>query len=383
MLKQAEKLPNTSGVYLFLDKNGGVLYVGRAVNLRRRVLGYFRPVLDLRLSEMVKQAVKIKRHKTDNLLEAVILEANLIKKHWPKYNVRDKDNRSFLYLVIPKTDWPAPRIVRGRELKKFPANKAYIFGPYQGLNLLETALKIIRRVFPYSTCKSFAGKPCFHRQIGLCPGLCTGEISKKDYQNNIKNIILLLKGQKKRLLTKLKKENPEKAKALKHLQDVALFKKEDILPEKGVYRIESYDISHLTGKETYGAMVVFENNKPKKADYRLFKIRSAKPGDDLAALSETLKRRLRHSEWRLPDFIIIDGGRPQVEAASQALKERRVNIPLAGISKYGGDKLVFPVKTPSLIKKMAKNLKPVLLKARNEAHRFSQKASRRTRRLKK
>ena len=120
-------MPNAPGVYLFLDKYGNPLYIGRATSLRRRVLSYFQGLRDSRLEEMLSLAAKIKHYKTDNLLEAVILEANLIKKHWPKYNVREKDNRSFIYIVIPKIDFPRPLIVRQREFQKFSSRAEKIF----------------------------------------------------------------------------------------------------------------------------------------------------------------------------------------------------------------------------------------------------------------
>ena len=211
---------------MFLDKYGNPLYIGRATSLRRRVLSYFQGLRDSRLEEMLSLAAKIKHYKTDNLLEAVILEANLIKKNWPKYNVREKDNRSFIYIVIPKIDFPRPLIVRQREFQKF-SPRAKIFGPYQSLSLIKNALRIIRRIFPYSVCKVGSGKPCFDRQIGLCPGACVNKISKKDYQKNIDNIILLLNGEKKKLLKKLQRENPIARQGLKHLQDVSLIAKSE------------------------------------------------------------------------------------------------------------------------------------------------------------
>jgi len=148
---KAKKLPKSSGVYLFSDKNKKVLYVGRAVNLRRRVLNYFLESIDPRIKEMVNVSNSLKYHQTDNLLEAIILEANLIKKHWPKYNVKDKDNRSFVYIIIPKEEYPRPFIVRERELAKF-ATGSKVFGPFQSVALVKNALRIIRRIFPYSTC---------------------------------------------------------------------------------------------------------------------------------------------------------------------------------------------------------------------------------------
>ncbi len=378
---QAKKLPDNPGVYLFLDKKGAVLYVGRAVSLKKRAANYFQKNLDPRISEMISLAFRIKHYKTESILEAVILEANLIKKHWPKYNIKDRDNRSFLYLVIPKNDYPRPIIVRRRELEKFLSN-AHIFGPFQSLSLLYGALKIIRRIFPYSICQPNSGKPCFDYQIGLCPGLCLGQISQKDYQKNIRNIILLFSGQKNRLLRKLAKENPDKAKALGHIQDVSLIKKDDSFFSK-ISRIEGYDISHLTGRETFGAMVVFSGDQPDKSQYRLFKIRGAGRRDDLRALGETVVRRFNHREWPFPDLILIDGGKPQVNFIVKTLKENFINIPLVGISKFGGDKLVFPPKAKKSLKELTQNIKETLLRVRDEAHRFSLKSSRRSRRIKK
>lgn len=315
------------------------------------------------------------------MLEAIILEANLIKKYWPKYNIRERDNRSFVYIVIPKQDFTKPMIVRGRELKKFPASKAEIFGPYKSLTTTETALKIIRRIFPYSTCQINSGKPCFDYQIGLCPGACFGAISKEDYQKNIENIILLLKGRKKTLLKRLEKENPTQAEALKHLADVALISQEDYYLTPQFNRIEGYDISHLAGKETYGSLVVFQNGKPKKQDYRLFKVKNAPPHDDFKALEEVILRRLRHFEWHYPDLIFVDGGRPQIDYLTKVFSQHNIKIPLVGISKYGGDKLVFPKKTKKSFQELAETIKPILLKVREEAHRFAIKASRKARKF--
>lgn len=379
MLSLPKKIPQKPGVYFFLDKKRKVLYVGRAVNLKRRLRNYFENNLEPRIQEMVSLAKQIKYQETTNLLEAVILEANLIKKYWPKYNVREKDNRSFVYVVIPKTDFTKPIIIRGRELSKFPAQKAHIFGPYKSLTVIEAALKIIRRLFPYSTCKVGSGKPCFDHQIGLCPGACIGAISKEDYQKNIDNIILLLQGRHQTLLRKLTKENPEKADALKHLRDVALISREDYYLYPKFNRLEGYDISHFAGKETYGSMVVFEDGKPLTTAYRLFKIKEAPANDDLRALSEVILRRLKHLEWHLPDLMVIDGGKPQIDYLTKVFKKYNIKIPLVGISKYQNDKLVFVKNTKPSFKDLAQNIKPILLKVREEAHRFAIMAGRRKR----
>ena len=377
LAEQVKLFPDSPGVYRFLDAQGEILYIGRATSLRKRVSNYFTKRIDVRIAEMVSLARDVRYEQTDTVLEAIILEANLIKKHWPKYNVKDKDDRSFLYIVIPKTDYPKPLIVRHRELEKFLALKAHIFGPYQSMTLVRNALKIIRRIFPYSTCSIGSGKPCFDYQIGLCPGACIGAIGKTEYQKNIKNIMLLLSGKKELLLKRLAKEYPEKAASLKHIQDVSLITRDELVRgQTAAHRIEGYDISHLTGKETYGSMVVFTDGEADKEQYRLFSIKEAAASDDLHALEEVLTRRLKHSEWDMPDLIMIDGGRPQVDHIAGVFRKLHIIIPIVGISKYGGDALVFPLGTKQSVRALSEGLKPVLLRVRDEAHRFALRSSR-------
>ena len=371
--------PDKPGVYRFLDKSGQILYIGRASSLKKRLAQYFLKNIEARISEMVSLAKDVKYQKTETILDSVVLEANLIKKHWPKYNVRDKDNRSFVYVVIAKKGFVKPIIVRGRDLKKFPQNSVYIFGPYQAQGLIKNALRIIRRVFPYSTCRVSSGQPCFDYQIGLCPGACVDKISPKDYQKNIKSIVLLLSGKKKQLIKKLLKENKDQVKSLRHLQDVSLITNEDSVLG-GINRIEGYDISHLSGLEAYGAMVVFSAGVPDKDEYRLFKIKDAPASDDLRALQEVLDRRIKHQEWARPDLIMIDGGKPQIDFISHYFKTNNINLPVVGISKYSGDQLIFPAGVGKQFKDLCHSIKDPLLRVRDEAHRFGQSAGRRQRR---
>lgn len=377
---------------MFLDKKGEILYIGRATFLKRRVASYFRKDIDPRIKEMVSLAVKIKHYTTETILESFILEANLIKKHWPKYNVREKDDRSFVYIIVDKSDYPKPIIVRGKELKNFPGGSARVFGPYKSLSIAKEILKIARRIFPYGTCKPNQGKPCFHYQIGLCPGICIGAISKKDYQKNINNLIIFLSGEKRRLIKKLIKENPEKVSSLKHIQDVSLIKNSeignwDLKIGNLAKRVEAYDISHFSGKETYGAMVVLSGGEENRDEYRLFKIKNAPPNDDLAALKEVIERRFKHQEWPFPDLIAVDGGRPQVLAVSRVLQDNNIKIPMLGISKSqparrkgGNDKLIFPFGAKKSFQELAEASKNILLRARDEAHRFANFARKRRKR---
>jgi len=376
-----KEIPAKPGVYFWLDKDEKVLYVGRATSLKSRLSQYFQKDIEARIAEMVANAHNLRWLVCDSLLEAIILEAKYIKEYWPKYNIVDRDNRSFIYIVIPNGDYPKPIIVRGQDLKKFPESKAKIFGPYQSRTLLSNALRIIRPIFSWSNCVPKSGKACFDYQIGLCPGACVEAISVSDYKKNINNLIMLLSGERTRLIKKLLKENPNQAKALKHLQDVSLLTREDNLNEKKLSRIEGYDISHLNGGESYGSMVVFSGGEADKNEYRLFKIKDAPRGDDERALTEVLLRRLAHKEWAIPDLIMIDGGSPQISFISRELSKNNITIPIVGISKFGGDKLVFPRGANSNFKDLAKNLKPTLLKLREEAHRFANYGRKRGTRL--
>ncbi len=371
---QAKQFPLTPGVYTWLDKNKKPLYVGRATSLRRRVLQYFRKDIDRRIGEMVSLAHTVIYRPTDTVLESVILEANMIKKYWPKYNIEEKDDKSFIFLVIPKTDFPKPFMVRGRELKNFPVPADRVFGPYQSYASLRTVLKIIRRIFPYSTCRQ-EGKACFDYQIGLCPGVCVGAITKKDYQKNINNMLLLFRGEKVKLLKKLSKENPEAAIHLKHIQDVTLISRDDLDVSGHFNRIEGYDISHFAGKEVYGSMVVFTSgpngtSEPDNSQYRLFKIKTV-TNNDLDALKEMLERRLKHTEWPKPDLILIDGGKPQIDYLAKTMEQYQVKFAWLGLSKLNGDHLVYPAGTKNVFKDLAESIKRILQQVRDEAHRFA------------
>ncbi|OQA36431.1 MAG: UvrABC system protein C [Parcubacteria group bacterium ADurb.Bin326] len=191
---------------------------------------------------------------------------------------------------------------------------------------------------------------------------------------------MIFSGQKKLLLKKLSKSNPQAVAALKHINDVTLISRSELtgLPQSN--RIEAYDISHFSGKETVGAMSVFVDGVADKDSYRLFNIKTV-GNNDLLALQEMISRRLNHDEWPLPEIFLIDGGKPQIDFLSRLFSERRIARPIMGISKLAGDKLVFPAKTSKATKELAEQLKPTLLQARDEAHRFGNMARRRKMRV--
>jgi excinuclease ABC subunit C len=387
--KVSKKMPDTPGVYFFLDKNKKVLYIGKATSLRDRVRSYFAPDLLVTrgplLTSMLARARSIDWRQTDSVLEALILEANLIHNYKPKHNTDLKDDKSWNYVAITKEDYPRVLVVRGRELTLETIKPLYQFGPFpHGLQLRE-AMKLIRKIFPYrDTCVPNSGKACFNAHIGLCPGVCTGIISKEEYRKIIRHIALLFQGKKKQLIKMLEREMRAAAKAenfeeaarlraqvfaLNHIQDISLIKEEYKKPkiDFGFSRIEAYDVAHLRGSGNVGVMTVVEEGVAKRGEYRKFRIRQAAPGDDTSALREIISRRLGHDEWPMPRIIAVDGGTAQINAAERVLKEYGVAIPVVGVVKDEKHRPRDIRGNRDLIKGRERDI----LLANAEAHRFA------------
>ena len=386
-------LPDTPGIYRFL-KGRKLLYVGKATSLKDRVRSYFSKDLTstrgARIRVMVEEADTITWEATDSVLEALILEANLIKKHQPQYNAREKDNKSYNYLVITKEEYPRVLVVRGRELFQNWQEKDIkkLFGPFPEGGALKVAMKLVRKIFPFrdacqiATLQKFP-KPCFNRQLGLCPGVCDGSCSKGDYARIIKHIILLFSGKKSALLKELEKSMQSAAKneafesaahlrkqvyALTHIRDVALIKGDfhSAGGESGSVRIEAYDIAHLAGKATVGVMTVVEHGETKPSDYRKFNVHTV-GNDDTKALQEILQRRFAHSEWTLPQLVVIDGGKGQLAMATRTLEKLGINVPVVSVLKdeYHKAKEILGDSTKK------KAYQREILLANAESHRFA------------
>ena len=406
------------------------------MSLRDRVRSYFvvtrhwpiqtghRPI-PTKTEKLVSQIKKIKFEKTDTVLEALILESNLIKKNQPKYNFKAKDDKSFSYFLITKNEeFSRVLIVRKTDLAKYSTKK--IFGPYTSKNQMETALKIIRKIFPFHSRKEKSEKSCLDFQLGRCSGPYVGAISKKDYQKNIRGIEMILSGKKKSLIKKLEKEMGNYAKknefekavelrnkifALKHIQDVALisndfvnvgtqhaaFLQEDV--HRNV-RIEAYDISNIGGDYAVGSMIVFSNNKPDKSQYRRFKIKTVAGTDDVGMMREILERRIKREKlrkntyknssqqttkkltahglriatekWPKPDLIILDGGKGHLNMAEKLLRDTGWDIPIVAAAKGPTRKKLdlYYTKNAHCYFEIISDL-TLLEKIRDEAHRFA------------
>lgn len=391
---QIKKLPDAPGVYFFMGARKEILYIGKATSLRNRVRSYFAGDIKEKRSElieqMVEQALRVEVTETDSVLEALILETNLIRSHKPHFNTRSKDDKSYNHLVITNDEWPRVLVVRGKDLtEQFEENEIkYEFGPFPSGALFREALKIIRRLFKYYDTKnpvkkeksSFAkGKIDFNRQIGLYPN----EDNKAEYMKTIRHIKLFFEGKKHQLVKELEKEMQQLAKeekfeeanivkkrifALNHIQDVALIKDDSrIYRDEKRIRIEAYDIAHLQGEEMVGVMTVVDGGEAANSEYRKFKVRTVQSSNDPAALKEVLQRRLKHPEWPFPQIIVVDGNAVQKRTAEAAIRAAGLVIPVVAVVK--NDKH----KPERLIgqKKLLDVHKHGILLANAESHRFA------------
>ncbi|KKT48197.1 MAG: Excinuclease ABC C subunit domain protein [Parcubacteria group bacterium GW2011_GWC2_44_17] len=370
---------------------GEVIYVGRAGSLKKRVSSYFIKAHDAKTEALVSHVASIDCKKTDSVLEATFKEAELIKKHQPKYNIEQKDDKSFIYVVITKDIYPRVLVARGRELEKTPGLYQAVFGPFKSRDLVQSLLKLVRKIIPFSACKPPRDqkkiKPCFYNHLGLCPGVCTLAITPREYKKIIKNLILFFSGKRKRVIANLVREMERLSKEedfesaarirnqlhnLKHICDVALMKKEEIsrIPFR---RIEGYDVSNISGKYAVGSMVVFINGEPDKKEYRKFKIKTVEGINDTEMLKEILRRRFTHKEWSLPDLIFIDGGTAQVNAGVEIARSMNFFVPIVGIAKGKTRKKVELIfnKEAKIFKKEIMELRELFARVRDEAHRFA------------
>lgn len=410
IIKQLHHLPRTPGVYLFRGARGEVLYVGKATVLKTRVSSYFqkkKPVFVRPIEQAIKEIVSIEAIKTDTVIEALMLEAELIKKYWPKYNVLGKDGRSFLYIGITRDDFPKVLLIRGKELedKKYDEQADFValFGPYTQATSIREALKIVRKIFTFSSCEppkqEETPRACFYRGIGQCPGVCTGEITKREYRTIIRHIIAFFQGKKKELIVDLKKDMKQAAgemdferaarlrnqiHALEHIRDIALIKADRNQPmATGIGidifgRIEGYDISNMSGTHAVGSMVVAIGGHAEKNEYRKFTIKTVEGSNDVAMLDEVIRRRFRHNDWEKPELLLIDGGLPQVNRVRAVLRELGNETPVIGIAKGAARKknqFVIPKQKKNIqedLKQIARLYPHMLIALRDEAHRFAQ-----------
>lgn len=392
------------GVYLFLDEKDNILYVGKAKNLKKRVSSYFKNKLGGKTSLLVSQVTGIKTIKVDSEIESFLLEANLIQKYLPKYNVRFTDGKAYPLIRITVKD-KYPRVVTARRIGD--KSSAY-FGPFPNVSAMRTVLKIARRIFPFQSVMNHPKKLCFYNHIGLCP--CPEVTNDKFYKKNINHLINFLEGNTKKVIRDIEKERDffsknemyEKAREYQRridsiklitssfynpfeyeenpnlredIRQQELDALRDVLKINNVTidlptRIECYDISIISGEYATGSLVVFTNGEKDSKWYRRFKIRKTfGKNNDFAMIEEVMARRLNHEDWPKPDLMIIDGGKGQISSALKVLNQRKVNIPLIGLAKREETIITSDFREISLPKD-SKTLH-LVMRIRDEAHRFA------------
>jgi len=360
--EKLKTLPRSPGVYFHKSKSGEIIYVGKAAMLKNRVRQYFQSTrdMDVKTRALVEEIHDTDWVQTESELDALFLESEMVKRYMPRFNILLRDDKSQSFVRIDmKSEWPTVTFTRN------PIDdEALYFGPYYNGFAIKKALRYLRKIFPYYTKPpKMGGRPDLDSHIGLSPRPGT---SNFDYKNILKRLIRYMEGGRKEIIRELEKEMHLAAKLhdfenaarirnnivdLKSLQqkimfgdrefldiskDRALGKLVDLLGlPKVPARIEGYDISHMGGTNVVASMVVFSNGVSDRANYRKFKTR-IEQNDDYYNMYETLSRRTSEKNmksWGVPDLILIDGGKGQLDAALRALEERNLSIPMISIAK--------------------------------------------------
>lgn len=414
--------PATPGVYIFLSGNLSVIYVGKSVSIRNRLLSYKSPAVEGKTAKMVLEAKYFSYLLVDSELEALLLEAKLVKKFMPQYNIQLKDDKHPLYIRITTDKYP--QILTARKIDANNANSSF-YGPFPSSGNVKTVLKQLRRIFPYAQHYPVK-RACLYNQMHLCDP-CPSIIEKisdssqkgiqlKKYRQNIRNIKNILDGNIGKIIksyqhkvkTLVKNERFEDARIvqdqisklyyitqpiisadeflknpnlLEDLRETELFELTQIVSKQikiynKIQRIECYDVAHFSGTNTTASMVTFINGEADKALYRHFKVNSARNADDIDSMREIAKRRENHfSDWGKPDLILVDGGKAQVGIFWSVFN--KYLIPTLGIAKRYETLIIPKISRSKLI--YAEIVLPrgnalnLLQRLRNEAHRFARR----------
>ncbi len=423
-------LPLLPGVYLFKDISGKIIYVGKAKSLRNRVSSYFHNDISLgiKTQALVGRVKEIDYIETLSELEALILEAELIKKHRPKYNIALKDDKSYLYIVfrneLLKVDDKKvliPKVITARKSDLLPKDE--VFGPYPNSNTARYIVKILRKIFPYRDCSASKfsrhqklKRPCLYGHIGLCQAPCTDAISVDDYKKDLVRIKKLLRGNRSTLVREFEKQMTQASKNMEYesaayyrdilkkldyvranyksaekyienpnltedLADQSLLSLKSNIPflTNLPSKIECYDISNISGKEAVGSMVVATNGAIDKSQYKRFKIKLESEPNDFAMMCEVLERRLTNglenkAGWTMPDLIVLDGGKGQLSVVRELMQRLNVVIPTIGLAKKKETIVMFAGDTfEELNLSLDDEGLKLLIRLRDEAHRFAQR----------
>jgi excinuclease ABC subunit C len=413
---KARELPQVPGVYLMKDAAGRVIYVGKAKNLRARVGSYFLKAAagDRRTADLVREIVDLDFIAAESEVDALLVEARLIKDVQPKFNQDLKDDKSFPYLEITTRE-DFPRVEFTREPHE---RGTKLYGPFASAGSLRGAMQVLQRIFKFRTCtldieehdeKWRWYRPCLLASIGQCSAPCNLRISKEEYRRDVARLRTFLEGNKRKLLDEMKDEMRAAATALQfekaarlrdeihmletldergeletHVQPEVFF----VDPKKGLAglqkvlklaepprTIEGVDIAHLGGGETVASLVQFIDGLPFKPNYRRFKIREVRGVDDYASLREVIARRYQrlHDDAQIfPNLLLIDGGKGQLSAGVDAFRELAIEPPtMISLAKQEEELFLVGQTEPLRLSRHSYALR-LLQYVRDEAHRFAQ-----------
>lgn len=367
-------LPRSPGVYFHKSKQGEIIYVGKAAVLKNRVRQYFQSTrdMDIKTRALVEEIEDTDWVETESELDALFLESEMVKRYMPRYNILLRDDKSQMFVRIDmKSTWPTVSFTRN------PADDgAVYFGPYYNGVAIKKALRYLRKVFPYYTKPPRDGaRPDLDSHIGLNPKIGT---SSEEYKASLRQLIRYFEGGRKAIIRDIEKQMLAAAKAqqfetavlfrnklndLRSLQQRIMFGDKEFLDiskdkalsdlvdlfglKKIPARIEGYDISHMGGVNVVASMVVFTNGVSDRSNYRKFKTRIER-NDDYANMHEVLVRRFSEKNikaWGMPDLLLIDGGKGQLESALKALEEQNVSVPTISIAKREEEVIVHATRS--------------------------------------
>ncbi|MBN2483599.1 MAG: GIY-YIG nuclease family protein [Candidatus Omnitrophica bacterium] len=385
------QLPDKCGVYVMRSAQGEVLYIGKANSIRSRVRNHFSKTSPLKSAVFTEKVDDLEYILCDTPEQALLIEAALIKEKKPKYNVALRDDKTYPYVGITQEEYPRMYVVRPQK-----KNKLVLLGPFTNVTLLHSVLKLIRKVFPYRSCRTMPKKPCLYYHLGLCLAPCCRTVSVSEYEEIIDSVTKILSGCKRELLVKLKArmENSvagmrfeeaarirdtlaavEKLYSGKDSRNGLLMLKEMLNLKVVPAHIDAIDISNISGAVATGSVVVFKNGLPDKSNYRRYKIKTIDAIDDYGMVKEVVLRRyrrLRDEQASLPDLIVIDGGQGHVNAAVGVLTRLGLDVPLIGIAKKKEEIWLVRHRRPLSISRDNPGLF-LIQRIRDEAHRFARK----------
>ncbi len=393
--KEIKNLPDSPGVYIMKNSTKKVLYVGKALSLKKRVSSYFQKRrYASRIGRLVSQIAYIDYIPANSEGEALIYEAGLIKRYRPKFNIDLKDDKSYPYLKLTVNE-RYPRISITRRLLN---DGAKYYGPYTNVKLLKQALFFIKKMFCLRACNKLGKRLCINYHIHECLGPCAGKVKHAKYMQVVNELRLFLEGKRQRLIDKLSQSMEKASRQLNFEEAIELRNKIMILStvvtkrsvpspmdqvdelkfllglRRRPKRIEAFDISNIHGKEAVGSMVSFYEGMPDKKRYRKFRIKTVESIDDYKMMREVVRRRykrLLEEKASLPDLIIIDGGRGHLTSAQRELKALGIErIPAIGIAKEF-EHIYSPKRRLPIILPKDSSVLQLIRRIRDEAHRFA------------